>query len=309
MITFGAPANAEEACTSTSTYMGVAAVVLSPVVGLAVWFVRQLLMRYLSKIVQETARETEKAVTEGIIKPVKLAPPAKRNSAILIGLGGTGKTTLIRSLLHDPKADPEIKTLDYSLYHGQRSAGESWHHWYISDYRGQTIGNLVRSFVKQQKMIYSPMAYGHVNSLIVLVDIQRPKQAPSAPEPPISESPNEERMQEHLTQWSATALDAVFGFFTADTLKYVCLFINKADLLTTRNEQAVRAMFKDLEQLLRDRCGGAKFQVYVGSARDGEQVVRLEEDLMTYAVDVEQEITPPVSSSTQAPPIARQDHG
>lgn len=280
---------------------------LTSVVGLASWFTQEYLKRRLKTQVatetrekvsqevaqrvaqktQEVAREVAKDWAEGMVKPIKLPPPAKRNSVIMIGLGGTGKTTLIRNLVKDPNANPDKKTEEYHLFHGERRTEQARHYLYISDYRGQNIGTLVRSFIKQQKIKYSPMAYGHVNSLIVLVDIEEPKPSPMDEEPAQIDEPNFLRVQTHLAQWSGTALDAVFGFLTAETLNYVCLFINKADLLKTREKQAVRALFKDLEGLLRERCGeGIKFEVYVGSVREGEQVNRLEDDLLAAAVDV-----------------------
>lgn len=279
---------------------------LTSVVGLASWCIQEYLKRRVKTQVatetrekvsqevaqkvaqktQEVAREVAKDWAEGMVKPVKLPPPAKRNSVIMIGLGGTGKTTLIRNLVKDPDANPEKKTEEYHLFHGERRTDQSRHYLYISDYRGQNIGTLVRAFIKQQKIKYSPMAYGHVNSLIVLVDIEEPKQSPMDDEPFQIDEPNFNRVQTHLAQWSGTALDAVFGFLTAETLNYVCLFINKADLLKTREKQAVRALFKELEGLLRERCEGIKFEVYVGSVKEGEQINRLEDDLLEAAVDV-----------------------
>jgi hypothetical protein len=128
------------------------------------------------------------------------------------------------------------------------------------------------------------MAYGHINSLIVLVDIEEPIPSPIDEEPSQLDGPNLDRIKKHLTQWSDTALDAVFGFLTAETLNYVCLFINKADLLKARDNETIKSLFRDLERLLRECCRGVEFRVYVGSVREGEQVNRLEDDLLSASV-------------------------
>lgn len=282
------------------------------VLGLVSLIVRTIVKHRLelrhAQEMRKALEDKEKDWEEGMVKPVRLPATSMRNSAVLIGLGGTGKTTLIRALLHNPKADPEKKTEEYALYHGERQndGDPTRFHLYISDYKGQNLGTLIRAFIKQQKIKYSPMAYGFINSLILVVDLFPPKPSESSPEPTIRPSPNRARVTEHLNQWTATALDAIFGLLTSDSLRYVCLFINKADLITSRSEEAeIMERFKPLETLLKERRSGAMFRVYVGSAKGGDKVTHLEEDLRQTAVGGAEDQPPPAlppHSPTALPP-------
>ena len=102
--------------------------------------------------------------------PVKIPLTDKRNSILLVGLGGTGKTSLIKALLNNHEANPNEKTENFEIYKGDRLSikskqeknTENNRYWfYIADYKGQNIGQLVRSFIVQQKKPYSPLAYGY----------------------------------------------------------------------------------------------------------------------------------------------------
>ena len=45
------------------------------------------------------------------LKALQLPPPIRvdetRNSILLVGIGGVGKTSLIKALIHDPAAEPD----------------------------------------------------------------------------------------------------------------------------------------------------------------------------------------------------------
>ena len=93
-----ASANAQESgadAVSCAGATGIAGAAGTTVIGLIAWVIKQYIKHKLEEARQEVARSYN--------RPVKLPPPAKRNSVIMIGLGGTGKTTLIRSLLHNPQ--------------------------------------------------------------------------------------------------------------------------------------------------------------------------------------------------------------
>lgn len=202
---------------------------------------------------------------------------------MIIGLAGVGKTALIRALLHNTDADHTKSTDRYTEYrtdfkmdsqHGRSRRCSI----FVGDYRGQNIGQLIAEFVSQQKRPFQALSYGFVNSLILVVDIfpphnsnlQRQRKTPDLP-----------RIRRNVNEWSDTALDAIFGLLTKETLSYVCLFINKRDRLDA-DQSVVLKPFERLRQRLKDKADAndAIFQIVWGSAITGEGVKPVEEALI-----------------------------
>lgn len=232
-------------------------------------------------------------VIKGYHLPVEVPQKDKRNTILLISLGGVGKTTLIKSLFNNNEANPKEATLNFDIYHHeqtpQKLGGENRptrYQFYIADYKGQNIGDLVRAFIVQQKRPYSPLAYGYIDSLILMVDLLPPKKKKDDPEPIPQENYDEKRIQEHLMAWNDTALNAIFGLLTKE-MKYVCLFINKLDLMSNQSTEQkdlyVKA-FNDIAERIKKRCtSNQRFEVLLGSALAGTQVNVLEQRLMHYS--------------------------
>lgn len=167
---------------------------------------------------------------QGYHLPVQVPRRDKRNTVLLIALGGVGKTTLIRSLFKNKEANPDETTLGFDIYHHSsepvKLGGENTptkYQFYIADYKGQNVGELVRAFIVQQKKPFSPLAYGYVDSLILMVDLWPPKAKKSDPDPSPQTSFDPDRVRVHLKEWNNTALNALFGLLTTE-LRYVCLF-------------------------------------------------------------------------------------
>jgi len=233
---------------------------------------------------------------KSFLKPVYVPPGQKRNSIILLGLGGSGKTTLIKELLQDPNANPYKETENYAIYRHERAGGRIQppdlsenlpKHWlYISDYKGQNVGQLVRSFILQQKEPYSPMAYGFITSLILIVDLWPPKKHENDPDPIPQKTFKQERVNRNIEQWNQTALDAIFGLIT-DQLKYVCLFVNKVDLMLDVSPEAMQnyiSIYKDLANRIKERSGSAEFEVLLGSAQKGASLNILTSKLLYHSI-------------------------
>jgi GTPase SAR1 family protein len=232
-------------------------------------------------------RRNEEYLRRGLHEPIPIGANEKRNSIILVGLGGTGKTTLIRSLLKDNTANPDERTEHYELYHGTSAAkGDKYtYRFFISDYKGQDIATLISSFIVQQLQLYSPMSYGHIQSIILMVDLVPPKKQKDDPDPVPIQTPNKKRIQTHLDQWSDLALDAIKGLVTDESLRYVCLFINKIDLIHERTPEADRSnveLYAELRQRLVDRFG-QRVHVVLGSTRKGDGLVELENKLRLFS--------------------------
>lgn len=216
---------------------------------------------------------------------------ATRSSIMLLGLGGVGKTSLIRDLFQDGNANPKEKTEDIEIYASRRAYANQGQtqrdcHFYVCDYVGQNLGTLIRAFVIQQKKPYTPMQYGFVNALILMVDLRAPKARREGQEPLPSAKPDEERIQKHLDMWNDQVIDAVSGLLTTDSLKYVALFINKIDLMTDHRQEARdkwKKSFAPLSTLLKSTFPYAEFRVIFGSSGKGN-LSSLEEDLIRYSV-------------------------
>lgn len=248
----------------------------------------------ITKMVDKAAeRDRLKEIERSYIEPVRIPLEDKRNSILLVGLGGTGKTAFIRGLLQNKDANPDEKTESFDIYHGSRKTkkdgddGPVQNNWfYIADYKGQNIGQLVRSFIVQQKTKYSPFAYGHINSLVLMVDLWPPNENNEDPDPMPQQSLDMDRVNLQNAEWNNTALDAIFGLLTNE-ITYVALFINKVDLMADRSADADKsyvAVYSDLCKRIKLRCGKAQFQVYLGSAKKGTNMNNIEERLMHYSV-------------------------
>lgn len=227
----------------------------------------------------------------GLARPAKVKR-GKRNSIMLLGLGGAGKTAFVRNLFQDPDANPSVETEHYQLYQLTKHNRERQHQYtlFVGDYRGQNLGQLVREFVSQQKRPFEAMSYGFINSLILVVDLfDPPKHADAPPLEPRGEV-DSSRVVSHRDQWNDTALDAVFGLLTSGSLKYVCVFVNKSDLLIGSNTAAVQEdiarRFDDLRSRLERRAerAGAKFALVLGSAKDGTGITQVRDDLYASSV-------------------------
>ena len=224
-----------------------------------------------------------------MLKPVAVPPGHCRSSSLLFGLGGTGKTTLIRALSYNPSAYPQFTTTGASIYHTaqlfsrrEREGAKSslvTYHFYFADYGGQDLSRIVREFILQQKQPYSPFCHGYITSLIFVVDL--------IGTPPSSSiawcKPDHTRVVQHIAAWNGHMIDAISGMVSGNSLKFVGLFVNKADLLERRSpteDANLLKRFKPLMDQLRLRFSTMRSESILGSARTGEGLVQLQQGLI-----------------------------
>jgi hypothetical protein len=250
-----------------------------------------LALTTLASKLQQVEQETRnKILNIELRNPKPLESNEKRNSIIILGLGGSGKTTLIQRLAKDAKANPDIPTAQFESYSWFEKANvqDPLHTYYAADHKGQNSGSLIAGLINEQKKPYSPMTWGAINSLIFVVDVAKAFDKNAQSEAEYQEEVRntwKNRIQENMMQWSPTALDLIFGFTTKPTsdpsinsLKYVCLFINKVDLLPG-NEKEISKLYQELTKRIGDRCSGLRFEVIHGSIFTGEGLPKLEASL------------------------------
>jgi hypothetical protein len=200
------------------------------------------------------------------------------NTILLVGMEGTGKTELIKSCFGHAHADSSKETEDFEIYTSERMV-DGKNCWInVADYMGQNIGTLVGTFIDVQRQLDSPLKYKHLHSLIVMVDLRFPEEdrAISAPPAPLAD---QARVKANLEQWNEMALDAIFGLLTDPPLEYVCVFVNKFDLISepkkyskAKAEKNYAALVDYLKLKVKPVKAGGKIKVdvIVGSAKHGD---------------------------------------
>ena len=228
----------------------------------------------------------------GIVKPKR---GDRVNTVLLVGMEGTGKTELIKSCFGHPGADSTMETEDFRIYTSARDIDGKTCWLHVADYMGQNVGMLVSAFIETQLRRSSPLQYGHVNTLVLMVDLRRPEEdrhvdAPAAP------TADPKRIKANLQQWNEMAVDAIFGLLTEPALSYVCLFVNKYDLISepkrfskARAQKSYSSLVQYLELKFRPIKAGGKIKVdvIVGSAKHGDGHSDLIASLLRHSVAAE----------------------
>jgi GTPase SAR1 family protein len=220
--------------------------------------------------------------------PAPVLADETRNSVLVLGLGGSGKTSLIKSVTNNPDANPKIKSADFKIYDTAvgitNPAGAEFKKMrlFISDYAGQNLTTLFSGFINEQRNLYSQMRYGYLNSLILVVDLFDP---PENNDDVIKPKSNWEqgRVKENLNEWNKQVLQAVVGLFTKADFKYICLFINKIDLvnnLTAEKKKEILEEFSSIYDTLEQFGNGLTVERIIGSASDGTGINKLKQSLL-----------------------------
>lgn len=192
----------------------------------------------------------------------------RHNTCILLGQGGTGKTTLISRVTNDAKAKPEVETNSFNLHEHRLSTHDYICRIVFADYRGQDLAVLSEglsrmSLEDRQKVI----------SLILMIDICDTIDAlPRDREKPI----DYRRLLSQTEQWCSQSIDAIVGIIGATQLRFALIFINKLDTLTRteqeEHESEIKRLCIPLQDKLKKAIPGVSVEILLGSARGAESV-------------------------------------
>jgi hypothetical protein len=218
-----------------------------------------------------------------------------QNVVVQLGIGGSGKTTLIKYLILDPSANPTIETEGFDVYQRDfsitrtRSDGrldEVKTSIVVADYRGQHYGTLIEGILNHTVDRRSAVRNGNINTLLFVVDVvpaNVDRNADVEPQP----RPDPERLRQHVEYWNEARLEVLFRLLRQGSVKNVGVFVNKCDLLTSEagREEARRAIAPLVASIARwtDPLGVQPF-VILGSLKTGTGVNELLDRMIRAAV-------------------------
>ena len=200
---------------------------------------------------------------------------------MMLGDGGSGKTSIIWALTGHPAAEPNKRTGDsqaegahtyiYRVDHVQPEPC-AIQQLEITDYRGQSSQNLAHRRMREAEQGVTPP----VNVVVWVVDLVGPGEHGEVLSPRADIDSERVRIQSTDT-WGDGAIAAWRGL-TGGTESLWVLFINKADLIIgpkTEVEQRAKAAYNPLRQRLAAVSTGRGFEVIVGAADCGWGVPEL----------------------------------
>lgn len=221
---------------------------------------------------REAAQTAFNRLADPFIKPGTKYDSRALN-VVLIGEGGSGKTTLIHSLTAAPEAVPEIATDSIETYSlvqevtvkTDDSVKRRLFRIFIDDYVGQ---NLVAAL--ENATINERLAKISAALPVVVVDLFPPDR--DNPDK-LYKTINKQRVKDQLAIYNDLVQQLVLS--RAKEAKDIVLFINKIDMLsplTKENYAAAELAYKTLIDSLAD-VRGKRLHIIVGSARSGIGIV------------------------------------
>lgn len=193
-----------------------------------------------------------------ILKTEPLALTAERKGIdyqiVLLGEGNTGKTTFVRMLSHNPKADllaktGQSQTFGFSLTSYEPGNWESIR-FLVDDYRGQAPGEIAASPSLRGVTSENPRH----GAAIFMLDICKTEVGTGviSPDTKLNQAGifSPARLKGHVNDWNSKGLSNLQAHLRGRVrFNYVCCFINKIDLATkwsVAEEEAIKKELKDL---------------------------------------------------------------
>jgi len=86
---------------------------------------------------------------------------------------------------------------------------------------------------------------------------------------PKAQNFSQKRVEDNLKECNSLSIQAILWLFTRPKLKYICLFINKVDLLVGYDEameNEIKEAYLPLLRELKEASDGVRFECMLGSA-------------------------------------------
>lgn len=222
------------------------------------------------------------AISKRVFNPLIQVTPKYETLAVnvlVVGKGGTGKTSIVRALSGSEDVNPAISTPENNLYsiahevdHISNNIGFTRVlRIYMSDHVGQDFGSISETaFFDEDKLDNLPKC------IIFVADIFPPDE--NYGEDKLFNEPNLERVQQHCDTFHADMIRTITGKLR--TGSKIVLFINKLDKLRVRNGATHSNILKAFDALIDElrQVRGAELIVVLGSATTGQGIMGCQVD-------------------------------
>lgn len=134
----------------------------------------------------------------------------------------------------------------------------------IDDYRGQETSQILGSWnpTPPESASFS------CTSIIFMVDLfKEPPYAGEGQRPKVNWE--DSRVKQHVKQWPDSLVRSIVAMARGGNLKYICLFVNKIDLLRVfpdDKQREILTQFYEIDEALRSVSAGTLYERKIGSA-------------------------------------------
>jgi GTPase SAR1 family protein len=231
------------------------------------------------------------------LRPVRFDQYA--TNLILIGEGGSGKTTVLHAISGANEARPDVATNWLSTYtlvneisvEADKEVARRLVRIYADDYVGQ---NWVQG--SQNQRVKARQAVIRSSTLVIVVDVVEPgsKTAPAQRR----DKPQLSRIREHLHSYNDQAIQTLMALMGEKA--QIVLFINKIDLIYPLTDEAksfILQAFRPLVEKL-EAIRGVQLHVILGSATTGAGLVgydwgsQTQKSLYKFVIDHAERVDP-----------------
>ncbi|MEM7129241.1 MAG: hypothetical protein AAF702_23110 [Chloroflexota bacterium] len=236
-----------------------------------------------------------------------IRPQSDKCRILLVGLGRSGKTSIIKRFLTVDSPQQEESTQDFHIYEESKRIGLQDPHRYlvsIADYQGQKPSQIM---VNSPSKFFGPKGNRMINTVVFVVDpfseVRDKSGEPLEGEELIealahdTQKQIQERIESQLEYVTKYTIELIFSAaFSTQNLFAVRLLINKADLLKAMiargclpdvDPQAAKAFMTDKYQNLINKLEQAcevngidDFSVHLVSAHTGENIQEVFSDIV-----------------------------